>query len=110
MKKSMDIYYIILALILSAALAGLLIPILFPAAMFFLVWWRLFYHRISYTLTKDELIIHSGVIFRKLRCVRLDNIQWVMRLKLPFRETASLTALHTASGTVVIFAEFSTKS
>ena len=106
----MDIYYIITALILLAALAGLCISILFPVAIFLLVWWRLFYHRLSYTLTKDELIIHSGVIFRKLRGIRLDNIQWVMRLKIPFRETASLTALHTPSGIIVIFTDFSTKS
>lgn len=111
MKKSKSIYYLIIALIVSAAVASaLLMPLFLPLAVLTGIWWVMFYRRLSYTLTANELIISSGVLLKKLRCVRTENIQWVMRLKLPLCKTASLSALHTASGTVVIFGECSTNS
>lgn len=110
MRKSKDIYYFILMLTATAAILAVRIIVLLCAVILFGVWWALYYNRLSYSVMQDRLVIKSGVFFRKLRVVKLENIQWVMRLKLPMRRAASLTALHTLNGIIVILSDFSTKS
>lgn len=72
------------------------------------VWWTLYFRSVGYCIVSGSLVMRSGVLFRKQRCIPIENIQWVMRLKLPFLQETVFTAVHTASGSVVIFADFST--
>lgn len=113
MEKSGAAYSLILiaGLLPIAAVAvifpRLLLIFVFVAAAFCL-WWTLYFKSAGYCVVSGSLVLRSGILFIKRRCIPVENIQWVMRLKLPFLHKAVLTAIHTASGTVVIFADFST--
>lgn len=113
MEKSGAAYTLILIAGLLPLVAG---AVIFPriillfviAAAVFGCWWTLYFRRAGYSVVAGSLVVRSGVLFRKLRCIPVENIQWVMRLKLPFLQKSVITAVHTASGSVVIFTDFST--
>lgn len=85
------------------------------AAVFgvFLVWWGLYYRRLHYSLENNELIIQSGLVFRKEYHIPRVNILWVTRIGLWLgtgRRAALCTVIRTAGGKSVIFADYSTES
>lgn len=113
MEKSCAAYRLVLlcGLLLLTAAAVIfprLLPIFIFGAAVFGVWWTLYFRSVGYCIVSGSLVVRSGVLFRKQRCIPIENIQWVMRLKLSFLKKAVFTAVHTASGSVVIFADFST--
>lgn len=113
MEKSSAAYCLVLLIGLLPPAAGAaifpwLLPIFILWAAAFGIWWTLYFRSTEYSIISDNLVLRSGILFRKRRCIPVENIQWVMRLKLPFLQQAVLTAVHTASGAVVIFADFST--
>lgn len=113
MKKSCAAYRLVLLcglLLLTAAAVifpQLMLIFIFGAAVFG-VWWTLYFRSVGYCIVSGSLVVRSGVLFRKQRCIPIENIQWVMRLKLPFLQETVFTTVHTVSGSVVIFADFST--
>ncbi len=53
----------------------------------------MWYRSVCYTLSKDELRINSGVVLRKLICVKLADVQYIETLKVPIFYKASLNFL-----------------
>lgn len=85
------------------------------AAVFgiFLVWWGLYYRRLQYKSENNELIIQSGIVFRKEYHIPRVNILWVTRIGLWLgtdRRAALCTVIRTAGGKAVIFSDYSTES
>ena len=85
------------------------------AAIFgiFLVWWILYYRGLQYKSENHELIIQSGIVFRKEYHIPTVNILWVTRIALWLgagRRAALCTVIRTAGGKAVIFADYSTES
>lgn len=78
-----------------------------------LVWWGLYYRGLHYRLDNKELIIQSGLVFRKEYHIPRVNILWVTRIGLWLgagRRAALCTVIRTAGGKAVIFADYSTES
>lgn len=117
MKKSRGVFWLVA---LGGAAAVLL---LWSAALWlgaagtavfgiFLVWWILYYHSLKYNLENNELIIQSGIVFRKEYHIPRVNILWVTRIGLwvgTGRRAALCTIIRTAGGKVVIFSDYSTE-
>ena len=117
MKKRCGVF--IAVVVLTAGAAALLffaapkygyIPI--GAAVFFALWWTGFFHSIKYTLTINDIIIQSGIVFRKEKHIPIVNILWTTRVYLGNEKNVDiplLTVIRTAGGHFVIFADYSTK-
>lgn len=118
MKKSWAAYWT--ADFLAAAAAALLFSFgLFIraagilAAAVFLLWWTVYFFRLDYSLDNNEIIIQSGIIFRKKIHIPRVNILWTTRasfcvgkrLRIPL-----FTLIRTAGGKAVIFCDYLTES
>ena len=112
MRKSRFVYFaaetaagIVFAAVSLAAPAAAL-----AAFALFTLWWTLYFRGSSYKVSGGSLVVSSGVFFRKTRTIPLISVLRTTRLTTPFLKSALLTVIHTAGGSSVIFADFSTES
>lgn len=76
-------------------------------SIFSVIWW-LYYHSLEYTYSNNDVVINSGVIFRRKKILPPENILWKMRLGSPLFRGDFMTVLHTSGGRIIMFCVFST--
>ncbi len=107
MKKRWVIFWLAEA----AGLAVFILPWRVVSAavysIFSVIWW-LYYHSLEYTYSNNDVVINSGVIFRRKKKLPPENILWKMRLGSPLFRGDFMTVLHTSGGRIIMFCVFST--
>ena len=76
-------------------------------SIFSVIWW-LYYHSLEYTYSNNDVVINSGVIFRRKKILPPENLLWKMRLGSPLFRGDFMTVLHTSGGRIIMFCVFST--
>lgn len=95
----------------AAGLAVFILPWRYIAVFAYIIlsviWW-LYYHSLEYTYSNNNIVINSGVIFRRKKILPPENILWKMGLSSPLIRGDFVTVLHTSGGSIILFCEFST--
>lgn len=116
MKKCCGMYVV---MSIAATLVGAVLCFLLPrygfaivgAAVFFLLWWTGYFFSIKYKLATDELIIQSGIIFRREKHIPFVNVLWTTRVSLGGGKALNiplLTLIRTENSRFVIFSDYFT--
>lgn len=58
---------------------------------------------IEYIVENSRLVIRRGILFRSETSLKISGILWISTVK--FGSAALFSVLHTASGSVIVFAE-----
>lgn len=100
------------AVCLAFILADWLGAVVAAAAAVFVLWWSVYFSLLKYISDNNEIIIHSGIVFRKTTHIPRGNILWVTQVSLSMgkiRGKPLLTLIRTAAGSAVIFSDYSTE-
>lgn len=88
------------ALAVAAAFLIIWIAVIIAAVWAYLLWR---FSTIKYRVNGTELEIRSGIFVKAVRRVSLRGILWKSRVSVC---SAAVTVLHTAAGSVLLFADF----
>ncbi|MDE7398241.1 MAG: hypothetical protein K2N06_01815 [Oscillospiraceae bacterium] len=98
-------FFVIFSGIMAALAVAAVFLIIWISTVFSVIWlyflWR--FSTIKYQMNDTELEIRSGIFVKAVRRVSLREILWKSHISVG---SAVITVLHTAAGSVFLFADF----
>lgn len=61
--------------------------------VFVLIILPLWYRSVSYTLTPDEIILRSGIVFKNTTYIKMSSVQYITTVMMPFSRQTSFNFL-----------------